>query len=233
MRYSRLGRSKLSVYGLYTTLNDTITAQCYTKATRQIYKTLDTYKVYATTTFIRSFTDKDNNTVNVVTGSEVCDFYIEGKVITHEIGDSQSDCNLHSAVLESVPFYEQQPTLWKAEHYDYQDIAYPKLLCYLRAAPFQTLTEYRTLDLIELQYNARNFLNPYVSIQQTPTETDDTYTDYTVQDDEIVTHSESIQLAAPLNSKFRRLRVEFVCYQTSVVRSIVINYNVHSRKGYG
>lgn len=228
MYYSKLGRSKLSVSGIYNTLSDGTTSQDYATVVRTLLRTYDTYQVNDGINVSKTSTDKDGS---IVTSGDV-QREIIGKVITHEIGDSQNDSILHSIVVEAIPFYELNVSTYRASHYDYADEAYPVLRCYMRAKPFNVLTTEKVIDLIELSYNSKGFLNPFIGIQQTPIETTIDNIPYTTSEDDIISSSESIVLPAPLNSKFRRMRMEYICTETNVVRAFMITYNMHPRKGY-
>lgn len=149
---------------------------------------------------------------------------ITGQLYTHEIGNGKNDYILHSGILEVQS---------KDLSYDYYVTTDPKLEYQRRNIDWatQSTTDYDWEDLIAINMAVKGDTgeNPFISLSQTPSSAGH----YNLEDLEFVVGRESLHLLAPLNSKFRRMKMRLISEKIVKIRNITVNIVEMQRKGWG
>ena len=70
--------------------------------------------------------------------------------------------------------------------------------------------------------------NPFIALTQTPSAA----VNYNLENLEFVVGRESLHLLAPLNSKFRRMRINLISEKIVKIRNITLNIVELQRKGF-
>ena len=164
---------------------------------------------------------------------------VYGRIVTKEFGDGLDDHLLKSIVFEGIPRRE-----WLTA--SYATNADPILNVELRNAAWTenvTNSAYGFMfDIIQKTMAAQQGKTPWHSFAQTPTDPDydngrritfnpDEHDDFPTEN--VATPMiwrESLNLNAPLNSRFRRMRMHFKSTLTHVVRSIRVNLVSFTRR---
>lgn len=197
------------------------------------------YRVDGSFRFLKEYknTDKDFWIENSVTKD------IEGEIVFHEQGNGKDDYLLQRAILEIAPTTEGIVSDYLSPNED------PKLLVELRSPIYMNSiitsnnNQYTSFDLIKNNMAAKKGKNPFISAMQTPNEPN-SFTESKVlatteqrweQEGSQIgyTARESLIAVAPLNSKFRRMRMTFKSKLTAVVRSVTLYLIEKKRRGYG
>ena len=235
MYFSRIGRSKLASQRIESCYFDAAYLQHSVARERSRIKTSDYYD------------NPSRGSVNVnYDGSiAVATMQIFGKVITHEIGDSQADSLMRRVIVEAVPFLEDMASHGEQTFltYDYTipGNEYPKLYAHLRNNAFTMVPNVfqKIIDLVGLNMAPKQSvpgINPWRSILQTPTIDAptrfnmDEYSASGNPNGDVANVHESFVLLSPLNSKFRRCRLKYVCKYTVILRAFTIEYQQLSRR---
>lgn len=142
--------------------------------------------------------------------------HIEGRLITHELGDDVNDYMLNKIIVAARTTdpsndYEANPD----PQFLYQT-RNPMYLSASQQAPWVDLT---ALNMAGMPGN------PYNSHMQTP---NDIPSEANGPDN--YTHAESFTLLAPLQSSFRHSRFKFISKLTHTIRQIVFKINVFKRR---
>lgn len=150
---------------------------------------------------------------------------ITGNLLSHEIGNGKNDYLFHSGILEVQS---------KDLTYDYFANTDPQLLYLRRNTDWITQTrrqDYSWGDLMLQNMNVKALAgeNPFIALTQTPSAA----ANYNLENLEFVVGRESIHLLAPLNSKFRRMRVNLISEKIVKIRNITLNIVELQRKGFG
>lgn len=152
---------------------------------------------------------------------------IPGRVITHAIGDGESDSILGKIIVDAQ--YDTR---------NYSTYAYynattaplrfvdPSVRFESRSTTYAGETPTLTFDLVQLNFNAQGGTNPFLTRIETPGGT-------TVAPNDIGVSRESLVLVCPF-VKYRRgrLTIETKQYLTTI-RSVQVISNEHQRKTYG
>jgi hypothetical protein len=150
---------------------------------------------------------------------------ITGNLLSHEIGNGKNDYLFHSGILEVQS---------KDLTYDYFANTDPQLLYLRRNTDWirQTRTQdYSWGDLMLQNMNVKALAgeNPFIALTQTPSAA----VNYNLENLEFVVGRESLHLLAPLNSKFRRMRINLISEKIVKIRNITLNIVELQRKGFG
>ena len=150
---------------------------------------------------------------------------ITGNLLSHEIGNGKNDYLFHSGVLEVQS---------KDLTYDYFANTDPQLLYLRRNTDWITQTrtqDYSWGDLMLQNMNVKALAgeNPFIALTQTPSAA----ANYNLEGLEFVVGRESLHLLAPLNSKFRRMRINLISEKIVKIRNITLNIVELQRKGFG
>lgn len=227
MYYSRIGRNKVSSQRVESCHFDSAFLQHTVGRERNRLKTQD---YYANPSYI-GVNVKYDGAVAIATKD------IFGKLITHEIGDSQQDALMRRVIVEAIPFLEEDNTHSEETFttYDYRNAGddYPKLDLQLRNNAFTMVpSEFqKVVDLVAVNMAAKEHfagVNPWRSILQTPTS--DALAGYVMDTADVANVHESFVLLAPLHSKFRRCRLRYVCKFTVVIRALTVEYQQIGRR---
>lgn len=178
--------------------------------------------------FIINFSYRNNATSEYdvySTGGNNVNQDIIGKLYSHEIGNGKNDYLFHSGILEVQS---------KDLTYDYFADTDPKLLYLRRNTDWITQTRIQDYDWEDLMLQNMNVKaladeNPFVALTQTPS----LASNYNLEDLEFVVGRESLHLLAPLNSKFRRMRICLISEKIVKIRNITLNIVEMQRKGWG
>jgi hypothetical protein len=168
---------------------------------------------------------------------------IDGKIIFHEQGNGKDDYLLQRVIAEIAP----TPEGLASEYLPGSD---PKMVVSLRNSIYTNDSvlsnennAYTNFDLIQNNMRAKGGPNPFVSAMQTPNEPNSYIQDKVLASTEQrwesgnetigYTGRESLIMLAPLNSKFRRMRMVFQSKLTAVIRSVTLYLIEKKRRGYG
>lgn len=168
---------------------------------------------------------------------------IDGKIIFHEQGNGKDDYLLQRVIAEIAPTSEGLAS-------EYLPGSDPKMVVSLRNSIYTNDSvlsnennAYTNFDLIQNNMRAKGGPNPFVSAMQTPNEPNNYAQDKVLASTEQrwesgnetigYTGRESLIMLAPLNSKFRRMRMVFQSKITAVIRSVTLYLIEKKRRGYG
>jgi len=234
MYYSRLGSNIFNAIGIESAMFDTTYVQHVCSRVRIADITQDHYHNDSPSNGGNGSREVKYNSVAAHAESDI---YV--KVITHEIGDSQNDAQLLDIIVEAVPVRFDGTTLAAYNYYD-SGKDYPRLYAYLRSNAYTTLlTAYnRIIELVGLNMRpkmSKAGVNPWKSVMQTPAPNHtfsggDPYASYHGQSADVLNHHESFVVKTPLNTKFRRTKLKYVCKYTAIIRAFTINYMEHGRR---
>lgn len=245
MYYSSIGHSKFDKLGIEGAYFDGVNLQFVATKARTTDIEADKYKNPSASAGGNSTYDVSYGLVPDPTLA-IVESAIYTKLVTHEVGDSQQDAQLGRVIVQAVPLRTDGLDY---ANYDYFVIGndYPKLDVVLRNQAYNMFTPalpnymQTTKDLIALNMAPKQAVagrNPWRSILQTPTDQSQ-YTpglneraSYLTTQGDRPNYHESFQLVAPLNSKFRRLKMRYVDRYTGVLRGISIEFNQLNRR-YG
>lgn len=152
---------------------------------------------------------------------------IPGKVVTHAIGDGESDSILGKIIVDAqydtrnyASYAYFNPTTNPLRFID------PIVRFEARSTTYAGETPTLVFDLVQLNMNAQGGVNPFLSRIETPGGT-------TVAPNDIAASRESLVLVCPF-VKYRRgrLTIETRQYLTTI-RSVQVISNEHQRKTYG
>ena len=241
MYYSFIGHSKVDKYGMEGAYFDGVNLQFVATQARRADLEYDTY-------YNPSPSAGGNSSYDVTYGITMVpdvEASIFTKVVTHEVGDSQQDAMLSRVIVQAVPLRNDGITY---ANYDYFQIGenFPKLNVILRNQAFDMFDPssnslQNPRDLVALNMapkTAQAGLNPWRSILQTPTDNQqynpgvNEKASYAITAGDVVNIHESFQLVAPLNSKFRRLKMKYIDKNTAILRGISIEFSQLNRR-YG
>lgn len=187
--------------------------------------------------------DKYPNNIETLSGvyynteNNVPDVY--GRFVTREFGDGLDDHLLQKIIFEGIPRRE-----WIGA--SYANNPDPVLKVELRNAVWaeqgtNSALGY-TFDIIANTMAAQQGLTPWHSFAQTPTDPDfdagrritfnpDSHDNFPTENAALpMVWRESLKLNAPLNSRFRRMRLHFKSTLTQVVRSVRVNMSKFIRR---
>lgn len=167
---------------------------------------------------------------------------IQGEVIFHEQGNGKDDYLLQRVIAEISPTPEGVVSEYLSPNEDpVLDISLRNSI-YMGDVIEQTTNPYTNFDLVKNNMLAKKGRNPFISAMQTPNEPNDFSGDKVKASTEQrwnqnglvgYTARESLILLAPLNSKFRRMRMKFKSKLTAVIRSFTLYIIEKKRRGYG
>ena len=247
MYFSKIGHSKFDKYGMEGAYFDGVNLQFVCTKARSADVEYDTYnnnsQAYGGNSTYNVDYSLYPDTANPIT-VQATEAPIYTKVITHEVGDSQQDAQLSRVIVQAIPL--------RTDGFDYANYDYnvtgnqfPKLNVILRNQAFNMFTPplpnqlQTNRDLVALNMAPKTAVagrNPWRSILQTPTDLQQ-YTPGVNENASYVTtvgdkpnYHESFQLVAPLNSKFRRLKMKYTDKYTLVLRGISIEFNQLNRR---
>jgi hypothetical protein len=146
---------------------------------------------------------------------------IRATVITHEIGDSESDYQLDKVIVDMQ--YDSS----RYGFYTYEPL-YPDPVVYVdaRSKIYANDTPTSVIDLVSRNQSVMPSINPFVSVRQAPGDTN-------VSANDVNVHRESIALVTPM-LKFRRSRYQIISLQkVSTIRSLQVMMTEYPRRTWG
>jgi len=173
---------------------------------------------------------------------------ITGEIVTHEIGDGINDFQLHSAIIECVP-YDITTQVDLTDHdflcdpvfsvetrnrqwVDQAKAMYRKIKMKYNPTGTEELIELLSnsgwYDLIKHNMIAKGTNNPFLGMMQLPTATGGEF--YDDENTKQGVGRESINVLSPIGIKGRLMRFKFISELTAKLKTIQIKVNIYKRR---